>query len=165
MAKNKRKAAQADRNMAAKAEAAPDQARRTMLKRVRNGAILAAVVGGGAWASQSYFAGVKREYDLTRIGNGIPTVVQIHDPNCPMCAALQRQSRIAMEEFDEGDLQFLVADIKMTKGRDFAAGQGVGHVTLLLFDAEGQRRGVIQGVRQSDELKQTFTRLVSAAGS
>ncbi|MEM7547389.1 MAG: twin-arginine translocation signal domain-containing protein [Pseudomonadota bacterium] len=165
MAKNKRKAQQAHRKAAAQAEMAGQGNRRRFLKHVRTGAILMAVLGGGAWASQSYFSDLKHEYDLTRIGNGTPTVVQIHDPQCPICASLQREARIAMDEFSVDQLQYVVADIKMTKGRDFAAAHGVGHVTLLLFDGDGQRRGVLQGVRQSDELKRAFDQLVDAARS
>ena len=37
-----------------------------------------------------YVEATIREGDLSQIGNGTPTVVQIHDPQCPRCVALVR---------------------------------------------------------------------------
>jgi len=65
----------------------------------------AAIVGLGGW----YFAGKVmagiHETDLSRLGNGIPAIVQVHDPQCPSCRALQRQTRLALEEFDDGTFE------------------------------------------------------------
>lgn len=101
-----------------------------------------------------------REHDLTRFGQGVPTVVQIHDPDCPLCTALQRTARAAVSGFDETELVFLVANIKTQEGRALATANGVGHVTLLLFDGEGQRREVIHGPSTEAELEAAFGRHV-----
>ena len=48
----------------------------------------AAVLGvGGAFAMD--FRNKLAEADLGRIGQGVPTIVQIHDPSCTLCAELQ----------------------------------------------------------------------------
>lgn len=97
-----------------------------------------------------------RENDLTRIGNGIPAVVQIHDPECPRCRALQKEVRDAMSNFKENELQYLVANIRLAKGRQLAIKHRVGHVTLLLFDGKGNRRGILAGPNSSDYLEDLF---------
>jgi len=94
--------------------------------------------------------------DLDRIGNGIPAVVQIHDPQCPSCIALQRETREAMSDFDESELQYLVANIKSAKGRELANKHQVRHVTLLLFDGNGKRQRTLAGPNSSGYLKSVF---------
>lgn len=134
--------------------------RRAFLENVGYYAAGAAIVGGGGW----YFVGSVRagiaEQDLSRLGNGIPTVVQIHDPQCPSCLALQREARKAISELEDGSIQFLVANIREEEGRRLADKHGVGHVTLLLFNGRGRRVGVLVGENRSDYLVTEFQRLV-----
>lgn len=147
---------------AAVGAASSDQStnRRDLLKTIRNGAVAVAVVGGGGWyLVESVRAGV-REHDLSRIGNGTPTIVQIHDPQCSVCQALQREARDALGAFEEGELQFLIADIRRSEGQRFANRHGVSHVTLLLFDAEGQRQEVLVGSNKSEFLQESFRLLI-----
>ena len=134
----------------------PSQSRRAFLRKLRNGGIVAAVVGGGGWFAVRDVQATIREHDLSRIGNGMPTVVQIHDPECPTCAALQREARDAACTVGEAKVQFLVANIRTPKGRALAQAHGVAHVTLLLLDGNGQRQGVLTGLRQSEELVNAF---------
>lgn len=153
--KKQRRGAQKKKKASA-AAAAAEPARRDFLKLARNGAIGAGVVGlGGWWAYSEVQAGV-READLGRIGQGVPMVVQIHDPTCPQCAQLQRYARRAVARFDEADLQFAVASLTTLRGRRLAATHGVGHVTLILFDGAGRRREVMRGVRSPDQLEAAF---------
>jgi len=49
-------------------------------------------------------------------------------------------SPAATADFDDGQLQYLVANIRSADGRQFAAAHNVGHVTLLIFDADGQHK-------------------------
>ena len=70
--------------------------RRSLLKRFRTGGIVAVVAAGGGWALMREVQATVREHDLSRIGNGKPAVVQIHDPECPRCVALQREARDAV---------------------------------------------------------------------
>ena len=63
------------------------------------------------------------------------------------------------------EIQYLVANIRQTEGRELAAAHGVSHVTLLLFDGEGNRRGVLAGERSSDLLLVEFKRLIAGGKS
>ncbi len=139
--------------------------RRDFFKKVGSGALVVAVVGGVGWYFVEDVKATIREEDLTRIGQGVPTVVQIHDPQCSRCVALQRETRSAMDAFGNDELQFLVANIRSDKGRKLANQHGVGHVTLLLFDANGEVQNVLVGNRESDALERAFRRHVARSGS
>ena len=141
------------------AEAQADQGRRRFLRLTRNAVIGAALVGGSGYVFAQNVLSARHEHDLTRVGNGKPTIVQIHDPGCPKCRSLQRSTRTALAEMEDGAVQYLVANIKAPEGRQFADAHGVGHVTLLLFDGKGRRRDVIRGEQHSDYLLQIFQRL------
>ena len=71
----------------------------------------------------------------------------------------------ALCNLDESKLQFLVANIRTTEGRQLAATHGVGHVTLLLFDASGQRRAVLAGLNESEYLTEAFRRHLAKFGN
>lgn len=134
--------------------------RRNALHRIRNATLAIAVLAGGGWyVSTEVTAGI-READLSRIGNGIPTVVQIHDPGCPTCRRLQRQTRTALAEFAEDQIQYVVANIRKADGKRLAQQHGVGHVTLLLFDGHGQRQATITGLQHPESLRRRFAQLV-----
>jgi hypothetical protein len=137
------------------------KSRRNFLATVSNFGLLAVVGGAAGWYFVDAVRATTRELDLTRIGNGVPTVVQIHDPNCSICAALQKEARDAMSDFDDNELQFVVANIAQDKGRALANKHGVQHITLLLLDGKGNRRGVLVGPNKSDYLKDAFRDHVS----
>ncbi len=132
--------------------------RRNVLGKMRNAALAAAGVGAVGWYVVSEVRAGIQEADLTRIGNGIPTIVQIHDPQCPVCQALQKEARKALAEFQEGELQYLVANIRQDKGRRLATQHGVQHVTLLLFDGKGERQEILAGPNTSADLERAFRR-------
>lgn len=132
--------------------------RRNILLKARNGVIALAVIGGAGWYMVEEVRAVNREQDLSTLGNGVATVVQIHDPQCPKCTALQREARDAMDEFEAGEIQFLVANIRTDEGRAFARKHGVGHVTLLLFDGEGKRLDTLVGPNTAKNLERVFRR-------
>jgi uncharacterized protein HemX len=137
-----------------------DQTKRKTLSTLRNSAIGLVLAGGaGSYVYGAYQADLK-ERDLTQVGRGKPTIVQIHDPNCPMCTALQKATRSALQNFEEDELKYLVANIKTAKGREFANQHNVPHVTLLLFDKRGKLQNVLQGVRKKEELKTVFSSLI-----
>lgn len=137
--------------------------RRDLMQNIAYGALGIGILGGGGWYFVSGVRADMLERDLSRIGNGIPTVVQIHDPQCPHCQALQREAREAISRFDDGTIQFLVANIRLAEGRELAAAHGVGHVTLLLFDGEGRRRDVLVGRNRSEVLEGEFRRLIQTS--
>ncbi len=137
---------------------APGVSRRGFLVKARNYGLAVAVAGGAGWLLAADFRDALAEEDLSKIGAGVPTVVQIHDPQCPRCRALQKEARAAMEEFADGEIRYLVANIRQPRGRDFAAQQGVGHVTLLIFDENGRRQEVLSGPNSRARLKRVFAR-------
>ena len=139
--------------------------RRAFLRKIQTGAVATLVGGGVSWYLIDTVRATIREQDLSRIGNGVPTVVQIHDPQCPRCVELQREARDALCGFDETELQFLVANIRSAEGRELAAAHGVGHVTLLLFDASGKRRAVLAGPNDSAYLTGAFRRHLARLGN
>ena len=138
-----------------------EESRRDVLRKFRNGGIAVAVLGGGGWLAVRDVQATIQEHDLSRIGNGVPTVVQIHDPNCGLCIALQKETRAAIEEFDDGEIQFLVANIRDARGRKLASEHGVGHVTLLLFDGKGKRREIMRGSNDRAVLEPAFRQFLA----
>jgi len=123
----------------------PSVSRRTALRWLRNGAIAAPVLGiGGVFALRAVEASIC-ELDLSKVGNGRPSIVQIHDPQCPLCVTLQRQTRRALRDHDDELFHFFVANIQTVEGSSFAARHNVPHVTLLFFDGAGQRVNTLRG--------------------
>ena len=138
--------------------------RRNFLRNLALCAVIAGLVSGGGWyVVRGVQAGIA-EHDLSLLGNGVPTVVQVHDPQCPRCRALRQETRQAISQFEDGTIQYLVANIRQPQGRRFAARHRVGHITLLLFDGNGRRRGTLAGERKSDVLVNEFRKLIQTSG-
>ncbi|PHR86161.1 MAG: hypothetical protein COA78_38245 [Blastopirellula sp.] len=97
------------------------------------------------------------ESDLTRISEGKPSIVQIHDPQCSLCQTLQRQARKAMKPLDQEEFTYLVANIRTQEGSEFSARYGVPHVTLLLFDDQGEMVQIIRGPSDVESLQSLFS--------
>ncbi|MFL4472079.1 hypothetical protein ACERZ8_20170 [Tateyamaria armeniaca] len=143
-----------------KSKSAPASAaaptRRNVLKLAGGGVIAATgAAGAGIWGVSSFRA-YAAEHDLSRVGEGPVTIVQIHDPQCPTCTALQKQTRAALRDFDDCGITYLVADIKTPEGAAFARRYRVPHVTLLLFDGDGELHQTVQGLQQASQLAQVF---------
>ena len=145
--------------------AAPKKTRRDILRMAPVGILGAAVLGGAGYLGVGAVRAGAAEYDLTRIGTGKPAVVQIHDPQCPVCTALQKQVRKALKNFDQEDLVYLVANIRTTAGQQLAQKHRVPHVTLLLFDGEGNLQEVLRGMQNHDALYQQFQAHFEAYGA
>lgn len=123
-----------------------------------------AAAGGGGWYFANTMGASARESVLSDIGNGIPTVVQIHDPSCPTCNALLCEVREASGAFEEGKLQFRVANLMTDEGYALAKEHGVGKITLLLFDGDGNRRLTLPGMNEAENLTPVFERHVKQFG-
>lgn len=161
-AKNRKKAkVSAD---SATQSSSPEISRRDALTKIRNWGIIGVLAAGGGWYLVDEVTATIAEQDLSRVGNGKPTVVQIHDPQCNQCLALQSETRSALETIEDGKLQYVVANIRTAEGRAFAAANRVSHVTLLLFDANGKRTNVLTGHRSSAMLAATFRSHVGRFG-
>ena len=145
------------KNKTAEKSAAPASlSRRAMLQKYGLYGLgsLALLGGGGVLAME--FQGALSEADLTAIGRGTPVVVQIHDPQCTLCAALQKETRKALKSFDKDDVLFRVANITSKEGSAFQTRQSLPHVTLVLFDGNGRRQHVVRGVTPAEELIPIF---------
>ena len=95
---------------------------------------------------------------MTRIGKGEPAVVQIHDPQCSICNALQRETHKALTQLEGQAPIYLVADLTQTEGAIFAQRHTVQHVTLLVFDGDGNRVETLVGSKTRAELGLVFER-------
>lgn len=140
------------------ASSLPALTRRNVLRKLGNGAVVLGAVGAAGWFVTAEVQAMVREHDLSRIGNGVATVVQIHDPQCPVCVELQRETRSALCSLPEAEIQYLVANIRTDEGRAFARRHGVGHVTLLLLDGNGVRRDTVVGPNTAEALEHVFLR-------
>ncbi len=124
-----------------------------------------AALAVGGWYVFDTVSASAAESDLSVIGNGVPTVVQIHDPNCPTCNALRREAREAVCEFDESELQFRVASLQTEDGLALARRHGAGKITLLMFDAKGSMTAALPGMNYAENLKPVFERHVGRYGN
>src|SRR6056297_814047 len=101
-------------------KAAPVEAvsRRTLLGRIGIGAAGVAALGGAGVWGVGHVQAINAEHDLSRVGQGVPVVVQVHDPQCPVCNALQDETRAALREFDAQEVLYLIANIRTPEGSD-----------------------------------------------
>lgn len=138
------------------AQTAPDIGRRRVLTGTAKLLIGVAVVGGGSVFAVTAVRATAHEQDISRVGQGVPTVVQIHDPNCALCTALQKETRKALKGFDASELDYVVANVKTDEGGAFAARHGQPHVTLMLMDPDGRPVRILNGPQDSGDLRQIF---------
>jgi hypothetical protein len=136
------------------ADSAPPKVnRRDTLRLLRSAAIGLPVLGVAGYFGTNYVQASICEFDLTKIGDGVPSVVQVHDPQCPLCLDLQRQTRRALRPYDDDDFHFLVANVATLDGRLFAQNHGVPNVTLVLLDGGGRHVGTVRGPIDDDSLR------------
>lgn len=143
----------------------PKPNRRHVLKNLRNGMVGVAVLATGGYFAVNKVQATIAEHDLTKIGNGKPAIVQIHDPLCSICRALQREARDALGNFKGEDYEYLVANIRSKEGSALANKYFVPHVTLLLFDGKGELVKVLSGPNKSAFLQVEFAAHLAASQS
>ena len=120
----------------------------------------AVLIGIVTYSVAAYVDKMEIEQDLSVIGNGTATVVQIHDPSCRLCQQLKRNLDSVKGDFKDS-IQFKIAAIYSKKGREFASKHRVQHVTLLFFDPQGRRVETMQGVTPAEDIRQELSRLAS----
>ncbi|MCH2157344.1 MAG: thioredoxin family protein [Oleiphilaceae bacterium] len=101
---------------------------------------------------------IQTTQDLSVIGNGTATVVQVHDPNCPNCAQLKRNVDALQSEYDE-DIQFKIANLANKKGKTFAGKYQAPKTTLLLFNKHGRLTNTLHGITSKEDLRVAFNQL------
>ena len=120
---------------------------------------MAGIIGLAAW-------NLPRGYsvDLAQIGKGKNIVVQVHDHNLVNSTLLMENVGKVRGEYD-GAIEFMVADLNIAQGQDFAKRYGVEPATLLFFAPDGRYLGSVQGVQAPaairDQLKQAFPEIQS----
>lgn len=103
----------------------------------------------------------RAESDLSVIGSGTPVAVQVHDHSCPLCQRLKANAEDALDQMASPPA-WRIMDINTRKGTDFADQYNVGHVTILLFDAQGNHQETIEGVTSTDSLRNAFEEMMTA---
>ena len=113
-------------------------------------------VGAGGLVLYGQAEAIK--YDLSVIGKGKPSVVQVHDVNCQLCRRLKSNLDAVKGPFKD-NIHFKIANISGTKGRAFANKHEVPHVTLLFFDRTGERVNTLQGVTPKETIREALEAL------
>ena len=134
--------------------------RRKLLTRALGFLVIAGVSAAGFSAYKDSW---NAERDLSDIGNGIPTIVQIHDSTCPSCRELKSNADMALKSV-KGEIQYRIADVGTARGRNFQIKYDVPHVTLMLFDGSGKHTKTLTGVYDVEYLARVFSGLTQSSG-
>ncbi|MFK7992864.1 MAG: thioredoxin family protein [Granulosicoccus sp.] len=114
----------------------------------------AALVLASAGALATYDKRQRTLHDLSTLGQGNPTVVQIHDTSCADCRRLKSRTSTALDQHEHVD--FRLADLAKGDGSRFARKYGVQKTTLLLFDGRGEHLQTVVGLRSVEDLSELF---------
>jgi len=156
MAKRKKKTANKKKPSASVNIEKAQKKQRKKLKSIIGAVIgIAVFVGLGSIGVNAYKKSWETSHDLSVIGNGTPTIVQIHDPKCPKCKKLMSNTKSALSKFDD-KLVFRIADITTSAGRKLQRTHNANTVSLLMFDRGGKMRRTSSGVKSADELELAF---------
>ncbi|MEM0978290.1 MAG: hypothetical protein AAGJ34_12205 [Pseudomonadota bacterium] len=156
MKKQRKQKATKKKSQTVRPETPSQPERRNVLRAVGYSVFGVGLLGGGGVFAYNSVRKTMAEFDLSQLGQGTPTIVQIHDPSCSLCQNLQRQTRKALRAFDSDEITYLVANITTQEGRLFAHQYGAQHVTLLLFNAKGELVSRIEGVQPKALLEDEF---------
>ncbi|MFP4510549.1 MAG: hypothetical protein ACLFNQ_10505 [Spirochaetaceae bacterium] len=143
------------------ARKAEKQARKRRHTRLMIGGFVAVIVltAGTVVLAQQLQARSFR--NLSVVGSGTPTVVQVHDRACPVCTSLLGSVQEVRRDFDEEELHVRVAELHTEVGAAFARRYNAGRITLLLFDGDGNLVERQTGDQHPDDLRETFERLAA----
>ncbi len=156
MAKRKKKPANKKKPSATVNIEKTQKKQRKNLKNMFGAVIGVAIfIGLGSVGVNAYKKSWETSHDLTVIGNGTPTIVQIHDPKCPKCKKLMSNAKSALSKFDD-KFVFRIADITTSAGRKLQRTHNANTVSLLMFDRKGKMRRTSSGVKSADELELAF---------
>ena len=142
----------------------PLMTRRAMLTTLRTLAVAVPLAGGAGYLLVGSVQAKLAEGDLSRVGQGLPTIVQVHDPDCGLCRTLRNQTRRALASYDAERFAFLVANRRTQAGGAFAARYVVPNVTLLLFAPDGDLEDVVRGPLSQDALEGVLARHMARHG-
>ncbi len=119
------------------------------------------VIGGGV-AIASYDKRQKTLHDLSVLGDGTPTIVQIHDPACPKCRSLKLRTENIVGKLPDSSIHYRLADVTTAEGKALQSKYRSATVTLLMFDSSGKHVDTIQGVQSAEMIQAAVDRLISS---
>jgi len=90
--------------------------------------------------------------DLTRVGAGQPTLVLAQHGHYVGGAEVMELMNSIRSEYI-GRVEFLVANLQMPDGRAFAERHAAGDGTVMLFDRDGRRLGLLHQPTSSAQLR------------
>lgn len=118
-----------------------------------------AAIGVAAVGINAYETNQRELHDLSVIGNGTPTVVQIHDQTCQICMRLKKITKTITNDDDR--VQYRIADISSKKGRAFQQQYNQTKTTLLYFDSKGKHVHTTNGLQDADNIQASIENLIS----
>lgn len=116
-------------------------------------------IGIAAFGIHAFEKKQRELHDLSVIGNGTPTVVQIHDQSCQICMRLKKITKTITSDDDR--VQYRIADIGSEKGRTFQQQYNESKTTLLFFDAKGKHVHTTRGLQDAENVQASIETLIS----
>lgn len=128
--------------------------KKRLITRLITFAVLVVILGGAFAAYRLYQNNL---HDVSVVGNGQSTVVQVYEPGCIPCDRLRENVDAVKGRFD--NVQFKYANLFDDQGAEFARGHNARETTLLIFDSKGKLRRTLTGVQPTEQLERIFSRL------
>lgn len=123
--------------------------------------ILLACVAAGSLIWNQLPRGGGYPTDMTRVGAGLPTLVLAFDMHYTGGTAVMALMNEIRADY-AGRMEFLVANLGMPDGRQFANSHAAFDGTVLLFDAAGKRIGWLHQPGSVTELRQAIDQAMLA---
>lgn len=102
--------------------------------------------------------------DVSRIGQGRPAVVLVHDKESVLSFELMTLLGNVRGDYEDR-VEFLAVDTATERGQDFMRRQRVDEGALVLFAADGDRAAVLGTVRDEAALRAAIARHLGLPGS
>jgi hypothetical protein len=94
--------------------------------------------------------------DLSRIGKGKAAVVLVRDKNAVQSFELMQVMNDIRDQYD-GKVEFLLTDFNTPEGRAFISANGAARVTVVVFDANGNKVSVLYPPQTAESMQQVIT--------
>ena len=119
--------------------------------------VAAVAIGGTAFGLNALETGKRELHDLSVIGQGVPSIIQIHDPKCPTCRRLKNIVTNTLSS--EIPVNYRLADITTVEGKALQSKYNVPNITLLYFDKRGKHVHTTQGLQTKEQISDTVNAL------
>ena len=93
--------------------------------------------------------------DLTRIGKGKAAVVLVRDKNATQSFDLMEALNGIRDQYSD-KAEFLLTDFNTPEGRAFMTTNGAAKVTVVVFDANGNKVNVIYPPQTAESMRQAI---------